>query len=351
MHHPLSLTYAPTTNTCLLNDVYPLRRDDGSVESSMQGAGMCVIVPPRGPDSPLSAAEVDAVVTRWARSRDMRVMGRNRAVLDAESKDVYVVDYVMQDRMRDYLVCVYHVGDAVPERNLLLEVSCLLQITCAKVFVCPRRCYILKEPILGYGMFCVCVNRCCGVQRGLRALLRQLEPCCLLSACVAGTCPARSNGVQQTHKFLAYSLHALHLWQRTTVAARVIATCCALGSVPRQHLRGCIGRLLLLLLGVITAGTIHVRLLGVIAAETINVLLQVAGVPDHLAGLGAAHGQGTAVVLVPLPDHDMQRSLVAGDAAKTLLPQVVCQRAEVLGMEVRWRVRLVGVPKCPLVWS
>lgn len=53
----------------------------------------------------------------------MRVLSRNQAVLDADSRIVYVVDYVMQDHMRDYLVCVYHTAQAVPERNADLEVG------------------------------------------------------------------------------------------------------------------------------------------------------------------------------------------------------------------------------------
>ena len=71
MFHPHSVSYEPVSGVIGLNDDFVLRRDDGHMESTICGAGISLVTPPRGQNWNLWPEWFDSssIVSAWSESR------------------------------------------------------------------------------------------------------------------------------------------------------------------------------------------------------------------------------------------------------------------------------------------
>ena len=101
LYHPLCLMYSSTGNI--------IAKDD-TVLKRLQSQQL-LLTPPPGRDTfrdiPASF-DHEAIVKDWARSKRMLMIRRNHIVMCPETSTIFLVDYVMETDVEDFLVSVYY---------------------------------------------------------------------------------------------------------------------------------------------------------------------------------------------------------------------------------------------------
>lgn len=103
LYHPLSFVWSEQDNTIKAKDrvvADMLVRHNATLRKPPGRADFSRTVPP--------SYDYTALVSHWAHARRMTVVRRNHFVACPETKEIFVVDYVMESDTDDYLVVVYY---------------------------------------------------------------------------------------------------------------------------------------------------------------------------------------------------------------------------------------------------
>ena len=107
MWHPYSILYADSN--LYINDSHILTNSQGIIMPDAQSMGFRAVTPPRGTSNSTvpGTQSLHQLILQWAERQKISVLSTHHAVLDAERRDIYPIDYIMQDKHGSYIAMVY----------------------------------------------------------------------------------------------------------------------------------------------------------------------------------------------------------------------------------------------------